>query len=61
MFTFMDASLKMYALVALISRTQLITSWVGKRLLACVTVSNSHSSYPSPTLNILILPNWLTV
>jgi hypothetical protein len=51
---------KMYALLASVSRTQLITSWVENRLLAYVKFSKSHSSNPPP-LNILPLPNWLTV
>ena len=60
MFAGMDASLKMYALLASVSRTQVITSWKGNRLIAYVKVSNSLSSNPPP-FNILALPNWLTV
>jgi hypothetical protein len=40
--------LKMYALLASISRTQLITCWVGNRLLPYVNISNSYSPNPSP-------------
>jgi len=50
MFACMDGSLKMHALLASVSRTQLITStsWVGNRLLPYLKVSNSHGSNPSP-------------
>jgi hypothetical protein len=59
----MKALLKIYALLASVSRTQLIASWVGNGLLAYVKVSKSHSSNPStpPPLNILTLPNCVTV
>jgi len=39
---------KMYALLAWVSRTQLITSWAGNRLLPYVKISYSPSSDPSP-------------
>jgi len=48
MFVFMDAPLKIYAQLASVSRTQLLTSWVGNGLIPYVKVSNSHSSNPSP-------------
>jgi len=48
MFASMDASLKMYALLASVSRTQLITSGVKNRLFPYVKISNLHSSNPSP-------------
>ena len=47
MFACMEAPLKIYALLASVSCTQLLTSWVGNRLLTYVKVSNSHSSNPS--------------
>ena len=43
----MEAPLNIYALLASVSRTQLIASWVGNGLLAYVKVSKSHSSNPS--------------
>ena len=52
MFACMEALLKIYALLAAVSRTQLFTSWVGNGLLAYVKVSNSHSSKIHPPLNI---------
>jgi len=41
--------------------TRLITSWVETRLLDYVKFSNSHSFKSIPHLNILTVPNWLTV
>jgi len=38
----MEAPLKIYALLASVSCTQLLTSWVENRLLNYVKVSNSH-------------------
>jgi len=46
----------MYALLASVSRTQLIASWVANGLLAYVKVSNPHSSNPSPPLIFLPFP-----
>jgi len=48
--------LKMYALLASISRRQLITSWVGNRLVPYVNISKSPSSNPSPRLIFLLFP-----
>jgi len=48
MFACMDASLKMYALLASVSRTHLITSWVGNRLISYVKISNSRRTNSSP-------------
>ena len=39
---------KMYALLATVSFTHLVTSWVENRIHAYVRFSNSHSSNPSP-------------
>ena len=50
----------MYALLASVSRTQLITSWVENRLLACVSFSKLVVPNLSP-LNILTVPDWLNV
>jgi hypothetical protein len=51
MFVCMDASLKkMYSPLASVSRTQLVTSWVGRRLTPYVKISKSHSSNPPPHL-----------
>jgi len=44
MFACIDAPLKMYALLALVSHTQLITSLVENRLLAWVSFQKSNSS-----------------
>jgi len=44
----MDASLKMYALVASVSRTRLITTGVKNRLFPYVKISNLHRSNSSP-------------
>jgi len=44
----MDVSLKMYALVASVSRTQLITSGVKNRRFPYVKISNLHRSNSSP-------------
>jgi hypothetical protein len=52
---------KLYALLASVSRTQLITSWVENRLLAYVKVSIFIQFQIHPPLNILTVPNWLTV
>ena len=51
---------KMYALLASVSRTQLITSWVGNRLLPYVKIQKRTVQIHSP-FNILTLPNWLTI
>ena len=59
-FACMEAPLKIYALLASVSCTQLLTSWVGNGLLTYVKVSNSHIQI-HPHLNILTLPNWLAV
>jgi len=50
----------MYALLASVSHTQLITSWVGNRLLPYVKIQKRTVQIHSP-FNILTLPNWLTV
>ena len=60
MFEFMEAPLKIYALLASVSCTQLLTSWVGNRLLTYVKASSSPSSNPPP-FKYSYLPNWLTV
>jgi hypothetical protein len=58
----MDALLKNLCTVSLsITYTRLITSWVQNRLLDYVQFSNSHSFKSIPALNILTVPNWLTV
>jgi len=57
----MEAPLKIYALLASVSCTQLLTSWLGNRLLTYVKVLNSHSSSASPPLKYSYLPNWLAV
>jgi hypothetical protein len=45
-----------------VTYTRLITSWVENRLLDYVKFSNSHSfKFTPPPLNILTVPNWLTV
>jgi len=48
MFACMEAPLNIYALLAPVSRTKLLTSRVGNGLLTYVRVSNSQSSNPSP-------------
>jgi len=48
MFACMEAPFKIYALLASVSFTQLLTPWLGNGLLAYVKVSNSHISNPSP-------------
>ena len=48
MFAFMEAPLKIYALLTSVSYTQLLTSCVGNGLLTYVKISDSHSSNPSP-------------
>jgi len=48
MFACMDVSLKMYALLASVSCTELISSWVGNGLLPYIKISNSPTSNPSP-------------
>ena len=48
MFACMQATLQIYALLASVARTQLLTSWVGNGPLAYVKVSNSHSLNPFP-------------
>ena len=44
----MEAPSKIYALLASVSCTQLLTLWVGNKLLTYVKFSNTHSSNPSP-------------
>ena len=61
MFVCMDAPLKMYALLASVSRTQLITSWVENRLLAWVRLLKLAQFEIHPPFNIRTLPNWLDV
>jgi len=51
----------MRALLALVSRTQLIPSWVANRLLACIRFSKLIQFQIHPPLNILTVPNWLNV
>jgi len=51
---------KMHALLASVSRAQLITSWVENRLLAWVRYSKPIQFHSSP-LNILPVQNWLNV
>jgi hypothetical protein len=51
----------MYALLALVSHTQLIPTWVEKRLLACIRFSKLVQFQIHPPLNILTVPNWLNV
>jgi len=51
---------KMHALLASVSRAQLITSWVENRLLAWVRFSKPIQFHSSP-LKILPLPIWLNV
>jgi len=51
----------MYALLASASHTQLITSWVENRLLACVRFSKLVQFQIHPPLNILTVPDWLNV
>ena len=62
MFVCMDATLKMYPLLASVSRTQPITSWVDNRLLACFSFSKlvQFQIHPPP-LYILTVPEWLNV
>jgi hypothetical protein len=61
MFACMNAPLKMYGLLASVSRTQLITPWVEKRLLVCVRSSKSVQFQIHHPLNILTVPDWLNV
>jgi hypothetical protein len=51
----------MYALLASISRTQLVTSRVQNRLLTCVRFSKLTEFQIHPPLNILTVPDWLNV
>jgi len=51
----------MYALLALVSCTQLITSWVENRLLVCGSFSKLVQFHIHPFLNILSVPDWLNV
>jgi len=55
----MEALLKIYALLASVSCTQLLTSCVGNRLLTLMF--QTHTVQIHLPLNILTLPNWLTV
>jgi hypothetical protein len=62
MFACTDAPLKMYALLALVSRTPVIASWVENRLLASVRFLNlvQFQIYPPPFI-VLTVPDWLNV
>jgi hypothetical protein len=51
----------MYALLASVSRTKLVTSRVQNRLLACVRFSKLVQFQIHPLLNILTVPDWLNV
>jgi hypothetical protein len=51
----------MCALLASVSRTQLVTSWVENRLLACVSFSKLVQFQSHPPLNIRIVPDRLNV
>jgi len=51
----------MYALLASVSRKQLIPSWVENRLLVCVRFSKLVQFQIHPPLNIFTVPNWLNV
>jgi len=55
----MDAPLKMYTLLASVSRTQIVTSKVWNRLLAGVRFSKHVQFQIHPPLNILTVPDWL--
>jgi len=44
----MEPPLEIYALLASVSRAQLLTSCLENGLLTYIKVSNSHSSNPSP-------------
>jgi hypothetical protein len=57
----MEAPFKMYALLASVSRTQFITSWVENRLLTFVRFPIFIKFQIHPLLNILTVPNWLDV
>ena len=57
----MDEPLKMYALLASVSCTQIVTSWVENRLLACVSFSKLVQIQIHPHLNVLTAPDWLNV
>jgi hypothetical protein len=60
MFGCMNASLKMYAILASVSRTQLVTSSVGN-ILSLTLKFHKHTVQIHPPLNILTLSNWLAV
>ena len=49
----------MYALLASVSRTQLITSWVENKILAYVRFSKFVQFQIHPPLNIFLVPDWL--
>jgi len=49
----------MYALLALVSRTQLITSWVGDYFVTLRIQTRPVQIHPP--FNILTLPNWLSI
>jgi hypothetical protein len=51
----------MSALLASVSRTQHITSWVENRLLVCIRLSKLVQYQINPPLNILTVPNWINV
>ena len=51
---------KLYALVASASHTQLVTSWVENRLLACVSFSKLVQFHIHPPY-IFTIPDWLNV
>jgi len=59
MFACMEALLKIYALLASVSCTQLLTSCVGNGLLTLMFQTRTVQIHLP--LNILTLPNWLTV
>jgi len=61
MFACMDALLKMSALLASVSSTQLTTSWAENRLLASVRFSKLVQFHIHPPLNIFTLAEWLNV
>jgi len=61
MYAWMDAPLKMYALLASVLRKQFIIYWVENKILAFLGVSKLVPFQFHPPLNIFIVPNWLSV
>jgi len=61
MFECMVAPLKYVYITSLVSRTQLITSWVENRILSCVRISKLAQFQIYSPLNILTVPDWLNV